>query len=139
MTDTVAARVDSVPERATAGIGSGTSAAGNVRRVAIIGAAFSANRGASSMLYAVIDGKESLVFGIHETRMRGFRDCLRRARDSHDGTLESHLAVLRCGALYFLEHPDFLRMCCRAGFGWASRFPTELDAWVPSSEKKSPA
>jgi AcrR family transcriptional regulator len=71
-------------------------------------------------LYAVIDGKDSLLFGIHSDRMREFLDCIRDARDGHEETLASHLAVLREGALYFLEHPDFLRMCCQAGFGWAS-------------------
>jgi hypothetical protein len=40
--------------------------------------------------------------------------------------------VLRRGAQYFLDRPDFLRMCCRAGFGWASRFPVSgagADLW----------
>ena len=74
-------------------------------------------------LYGVIDGKESLFFGIHKIRMREFMDCIRAARDAHDQTLASHLAVLRLGAQYFLDRPDFLLMCCRAGFGWASRFP----------------
>jgi AcrR family transcriptional regulator len=72
-------------------------------------------------LYAVIEGKESLLNGIHELRMREFLDCIRAARDAHSDTLASHLAVLRKGAQYFLDRPDFLRMCCRAGFGWASR------------------
>ena len=72
-------------------------------------------------LYGVIDGKESLVTGIHEHRMHGFLDCIRDARDRHTETLASHLAVLRDGAQYFLDRPDFLRICCRAGFGWARR------------------
>jgi AcrR family transcriptional regulator len=74
-------------------------------------------------LYGVIDGKASLLFGIHETRIREFLDCIRAARDAHDETLASHLAVLRLGAQYFLDRPEFLLMCCRAGFGWAVRFP----------------
>jgi len=74
-------------------------------------------------LYAVIDGKESLFHGIHATRMRGFLDCIRAARDSEEDTLASHLAVVRRGGQFFLDHPDFLRMCCRAGFGWASGSP----------------
>jgi AcrR family transcriptional regulator len=73
-------------------------------------------------LYAVIEGKQSLFAGIHETRVREFLDCIRSARDAHEDTLESHLAVLRSGAEYFLARPDFLRMCCRDGFGWAPTF-----------------
>ena len=87
-------------------------------------------------LYGVIDGKESLFFGIHETRMREFMDCIRAARDAHDETLASHLAVVRRGAQYFLERPDFLCMCCRAGFGWASRLPAAsrgADLWNEGS------
>ena len=83
-------------------------------------------------LYAVIDGKESLFFGIHRIRMREFLDCIRAARDAHDETLASHLAVLRLGAQYFLDRPDFLRMCCRDGYGWASRLPASTggaDLW----------
>jgi AcrR family transcriptional regulator len=83
-------------------------------------------------LYGVIDGKESLFFGIHKIRMREFLSCIRNARDAHDDTLTRHLAVLRLGALYFLERPDFLRMCCRDGYGWASRFPASTsgnDLW----------
>jgi AcrR family transcriptional regulator len=87
-------------------------------------------------LYAVIDGKESLLFGIHRNRMREFLDCIRDARDAQDETLASHLAVLRDGARYFLDHPDFLRMCCRAGFGWASRVAASGDGgdiWTEGS------
>jgi AcrR family transcriptional regulator len=83
-------------------------------------------------LYGVIDGKESLFFGIHKTRMREFLDCIRNARDTHEGTLESHLAVLKSGAEYFLARPDFLRMCCRDGYGCASPFPASArgsDLW----------
>lgn len=83
-------------------------------------------------LYGVIDGKESLFTGIHKTRMREFLDCIRNARDAHAETLESHLAVLRDGAEYFLDRPDFLRMCCRDGYGWASPFPASAggsDLW----------
>ena len=83
-------------------------------------------------LYGVIDGKESLFFGIHKIRMREFLDCIRDARDAHDDTLAKHLAVLRLGARYFLDRPDFLRMCCRDGYGWASRFPASAsgsDLW----------
>ena len=74
-------------------------------------------------LYGVIDGKDSLFYGIHKQRMQEFMDCIRAASAAHEDTLTRHLAVLRDGARYFLERPDFLRMCCRAGFGWASRFP----------------
>jgi len=83
-------------------------------------------------LYGVIDGKESLFFGIHKIRMRDFLDCIRDARDAHAETLASHLAVLRQGAEYFLDRPDFLRMCCRDGYGWASGFPASAggsDLW----------
>jgi hypothetical protein len=64
--------------------------------------------------------------------MQEFMDCIRAASATHEETLTRHLAVLRLGAQYFLDRPDFLRMCCRAGFGWASRFPTSgagADLW----------
>ena len=83
-------------------------------------------------LYQVIDGKESLFFGIHLSRMREFLECIRAARDAHEGTLESHLAVLRQGGAYFLERPDFLRMCCRDGYAWSAGFPASAsgsDIW----------
>ena len=73
-------------------------------------------------LYGVIDGKESLFVGIHMARMREFLDCIREARDAHEAVLASHLAVLRLGAQYFLDRPDFLRMCCRDGYRWATGF-----------------
>jgi len=78
-------------------------------------------------LYGVIEGKDSLVAEIHARRMREFLDCIRNASDSEQTTLTSHLAVVREGAKYFLDRPDFLRMCCRAGFGWASDFTTSPD------------
>jgi AcrR family transcriptional regulator len=87
-------------------------------------------------LYGVIDGKKSLFFGIHKTRMQEFMDCIRAASTAYDETLPCHLAVVRLGAQYFLERPDFLRMCCRAGFGWASRFPASgpgADLWEEGS------
>lgn len=83
-------------------------------------------------LYGVIEGKQSLFFGIHMVRMREFLACIRAARDAHDETLASHVAVLRLGAQYFLDRPDFLRMCSRDGYGWASRFPASIhqnDLW----------
>jgi AcrR family transcriptional regulator len=79
-------------------------------------------------LYGVIDGKESLLLGIHQKRMQEFMDCIRNASAAHGETLTRHLAVVRRGGQYFLDRPDFLRMCCRAGFGWASRFPAPSDA-----------
>jgi AcrR family transcriptional regulator len=74
-------------------------------------------------LYGVIDGKDSLFLGIHTLRMREFMDCIRDASDAHNETLASHLAVLRLGGQFFLDHPDFLRICCRDGFSWATRLP----------------
>jgi len=79
-------------------------------------------------LYGVIDGKQSLLIAIHRDRMRAFYDCIREARNAHDEILASHLAVLRQGARYFLERPDFLRMCCRDGYGWASGYPAPSGA-----------
>ena len=75
-------------------------------------------------LYGVIEGKESLFQDIHRVRMREFLACIRAAAAAHEDTLASHLAVLRDGGRYFLERPDFLRMCSRDGYGWASRLPT---------------
>jgi AcrR family transcriptional regulator len=83
-------------------------------------------------LYGVIDGKASLLLGIHKRRMQEFIDCIRDASAAREGTLARHLAVVRLGAQYFLDRPEFLRMCCQAGFGWASRFPvpgTAADIW----------
>lgn len=74
-------------------------------------------------IYDVVDGKEALVASIHEWRMRDFLDRIRAAREQHSGTLETHLAVLLDGASFFLEHPYFLRLCCRDGYGWASQLP----------------
>ena len=87
-------------------------------------------------LYSVVDGKDSLVFGIHKLRMREFMDCIRDASAAHEETLASHLAVLRLGGQFFLDHPDFLRICCRDGFGWASRVPVSgagADLWNEGS------
>lgn len=87
-------------------------------------------------LYAVVDGKDSLVAGIHELRMREFMECIRDAADAHEETLVSHLAVLRLGGQFFLDHPDFLRICCRDGFGWASPIPVSgagTDLWNEGS------
>ncbi len=83
-------------------------------------------------LYGVIDGKESLFVGIHQTRMQEFFACIRAATESCDGTLDRHVAVLRFGAQYFLDRPDFLRMCCRDGYSWSNRLPapsTDRDLW----------
>ncbi len=71
-------------------------------------------------IYEVVDGKNDLLAAVHERRMREFLDRIRAARDAHHRTLEAHLAVLLDGADFFLEHPDFLRLCCRDGYGWAS-------------------
>lgn len=71
-------------------------------------------------IYAVVDGKEDLLAAVHEQRMRAFLDRIRSAREAHRHTLDAHLAVLLEGADFFLEHPDFLRLCCRDGYGWAS-------------------
>jgi AcrR family transcriptional regulator len=87
-------------------------------------------------LYGVIRGKESLLNGIQELRMREFMACIRNASAAHDDTLASHLAVLRLGGQYFLDHPDFLRICCRDGFGWASPLPDSgsgRDLWEEGS------
>jgi AcrR family transcriptional regulator len=70
-------------------------------------------------LYGVVDGKASLFEGIHKTRMGEFVECIRRASASSADTLTRHLTVLRLGAQYFLDRPDFLRMCSRDGYGWA--------------------
>jgi TetR/AcrR family transcriptional regulator len=79
-------------------------------------------------LYGVIDGKDSLLVGIHERRMEEFLDCIRAASDQPGDTLQRHLAVLREGARFFLDRPDFLRMCCRDGYGWAAPLPDDSRA-----------
>jgi AcrR family transcriptional regulator len=79
-------------------------------------------------LYAVIEGKDSLLNGIHRTRMDEFLDCIRAAADRPGDTLQRHLAVLRDGAQFFLDRPDFLRMCCRDGYGWATPLPDDSRA-----------
>ena len=85
-------------------------------------------------LYGVIDGKESLYAGIHRIRIREFLDCICEASETIEGTLERHLAVLRSGSRYFLEHADFLRMHCREGNGWAVSLPTYGAGEVPWRE-----
>jgi len=71
-------------------------------------------------IYTVVDGKHALLADIHERRMREFLACIRMARDAGDGTLEAHLAVLLDGADFFMQRPQFLQLCCRDGYGWAS-------------------
>lgn len=82
-------------------------------------------------LYAVVDGKASLLLDVQRVRLLGFLECIRAARNAHDQTLAAHRAVLRDGAQYFLDRPDFLRMSCRAGYGWAMRLAgaDEVDLW----------
>ena len=79
-------------------------------------------------LYSVIDGKDSLLVEIYVTRMAEFFDCIRAARDAHEETLARHLAVLREGGRFFLDRPDFLRMCCQDGFAWSMQLPDETVA-----------
>jgi len=71
-------------------------------------------------IYTVVDGKDALVADIHERRMREFLECICSARDSRNDTLEAHLAVLLDGADFFMQRPQFLQLCCRDGYGWAS-------------------
>jgi AcrR family transcriptional regulator len=82
-------------------------------------------------LYAVVEGKASLFREVNRIRMREFIECIRAARDAHDETLAAHIAVLREGARYFLERPDFLRLSCRNGYAWATRLQDadEVDLW----------
>lgn len=87
-------------------------------------------------LYGVIEGKASLFEQIHQVRMAEFLACIRAARDSHNNTLAAHLAVLREGGRFFLDRPDYLRMCSRDGYGWASRLPAaagEPNLWDEGS------
>ncbi len=88
-------------------------------------------------LYGVIDGKEELFVGIHKIRTEAFLACIRQACGTSEETLASHLAVLRSGAQYFLDHPDFLRMCCRDGHGWAASFPASGAGELPWREGTS--
>jgi AcrR family transcriptional regulator len=83
-------------------------------------------------LYGVIEGKDSLFFDIHRARMLEFIDCISAERDAYEDTLDRHLAVLREGGRFFLDRPDFLRMCSRDGYGWSSRVPDvagEANLW----------
>jgi TetR/AcrR family transcriptional regulator len=86
-------------------------------------------------LYGVIDGKDSLLSGIHKRRMEEFLDCIRSAAAQNGDTLQRHLAVLREGAQFFLDRPDFLRMCCRDGYGWATPLPDDSQAAMLWSER----
>ncbi|MBT4520243.1 MAG: TetR/AcrR family transcriptional regulator [Halieaceae bacterium] len=88
-------------------------------------------------MYGIIDGKDSLFHGIHKLRTDEFLDCISDARDEVDGILPGHLAVLRSGALYFLNHSDFLRICCRDGYGWAASFPASGPGKTPWNEGTS--
>jgi AcrR family transcriptional regulator len=83
-------------------------------------------------LYGVIDGKDSLFRGIYKTRMDEFTRCIRDASRSKDDTLSNHIAVVRLGAQYFLDHPDFLRMCSLDGYSWSAPVPASsrgADLW----------
>lgn len=86
-------------------------------------------------LYGVIDGKDSLLTGIHRRRMEEFLDCISAAAAQPGDTLQRHLAVVREGAQFFLDRPDFLRMCCRDGYGWATLLPADSQAAVLWNER----
>jgi AcrR family transcriptional regulator len=79
-------------------------------------------------LYGVIDSKGSLLTGIHKSRMDEFLDLIRTSAGQPGDTLQRHLNVLRDGAQFFLDRPDFLRMCCRDGYGWATQQPDDSRA-----------
>lgn len=71
-------------------------------------------------VYGVFDGKAEIYRALHET---GDAELLRRAAESVRG-IDDPWQALRAGvrayALYFLEHPDFLRMQLREGLAWGS-------------------
>jgi AcrR family transcriptional regulator len=71
-------------------------------------------------LYSVFPGKAAIYSSIHES---GDRELHRRAVDSaqsESDPLASMLAGLRATTLYFLEHPDFLRLRLHGGFTWGA-------------------
>jgi AcrR family transcriptional regulator len=71
-------------------------------------------------LYSVFPGKASIYRAIHES---GDRELHARAVESSQlasdpvGTM---LAGLRATTLYFLEHPDFLKLRLHGGFTWGA-------------------
>jgi AcrR family transcriptional regulator len=71
-------------------------------------------------VYGVFAGKAEIYRELHEA---GDRALLQRAAESVRG-IEDPWQALRAGvrayALYFLEHPDFLRMQLREGLTWGS-------------------
>lgn len=71
-------------------------------------------------VYGVFAGKAEIYRAIHEA---GDAELLRRAAASVRGVDDPWQALLsgvRAYALYFLEHPDFLRMQLREGLAWGS-------------------
>ncbi len=71
-------------------------------------------------LYSVFPGKAAIYHAIHES---GDEELHRRAVESSQGIADpvaSMLAGLRATTLYFLEHPDFLRMRLHGGFAWGA-------------------
>lgn len=71
-------------------------------------------------VYAVFAGKAEIYRTLHEA---GDLALLRRATEAVRGIedpREALLAGVRAYALYFLEHPDFLRMQLREGLFWGS-------------------
>jgi AcrR family transcriptional regulator len=75
-------------------------------------------------IYGVVEGKEELLHTIHARRMREFLILVREARDAATTTLDAHRAVLEQSARFFIERPDFLRLCCRDGYAWGSGLTT---------------
>jgi AcrR family transcriptional regulator len=86
-------------------------------------------------IYGVVEGKEELLNTIHARRMREFIVVVREARDAAATTLDAHRAVLEQSARFFMERPDFLRLCCRDGYAWGSGLTTtetQAEVWEES-------
>ena len=71
-------------------------------------------------LYSVFPGKAAIYSSIHESGDQELHRRAVRSALSESDPLTSMLAGLRATTLYFLEHPDFLRLRLHGGFTWGA-------------------
>lgn len=71
-------------------------------------------------LYSVFAGKAAIYQAIHESGDQALHHSAVESSSGITDPLAALLAGLRAVSLYFLEHPDFLRMRLHGGFTWGA-------------------
>ena len=71
-------------------------------------------------LYSVFPGKADIYHAIHENGDRELHQRVAESAGDAADALGAMLAGLRAVTLYFIEHPDFLRMRLHGGFTWGA-------------------